>query len=137
MPTDESVLIQLTELKQQLNAVASSVDEMKTSMREVITLDKTLAELIIHQQNTAQQASASQRAIEKNATEIREVATHTDAWINRARGAWWATALLASIAQVAVLGMISWVFLHVSAVEDDVLLLKYRMSNVEAVTKKP
>jgi hypothetical protein len=137
MPTDESVLVQLTELKQQLHAVASSVDEMKASMREVITLDKTLAELIIHQQNAAQQASASQRAIEKNALDIREVEQHTDAWINRARGAWWATALLASVAQAAILGMISWVFLHVSAVEDEVLLLKHRMSNVEiTITKK-
>lgn len=50
---EKEMLVQLAELRQQMVAMSTSVEEIKSSVREVIQLDRTIAELSIHYQQQA------------------------------------------------------------------------------------
>ena len=57
MPVQEEkeMLVQLAELRQQMAAMSNSVDEIKSAVKEVLGLDRTIAELTVHYQQQARE----------------------------------------------------------------------------------
>lgn len=132
---EKEILIQLAELRQQMNAVNTSVDEIKMSVREVVQLDRTIAELGIHYQQQAREIQTQWRKIDENHKDTESVDKKADEWINKAHGAWWMAILFGSLIQAGVLGMIAWTFMHVRTAEDGILLLNHRVIQLEQQQK--
>lgn len=144
MPADDltTVPAQLAQIHEQIKGLASAMDEIKTSVREVATLDKTIAQLAIkHEQVDAQIVrnsnvieSCVQSLVKLDSESVERTAlvnSKADEWINKARGAWWTAMLLGGFMQVVILSMIAWTFGHIRSAEDDVMLIKYRVELLE------
>jgi hypothetical protein len=128
---DREMLVQLAELRQQMTSMSNAVDEIKSSVKEVITLDRTIAELAIHYQQQSREIQTQWAKIDANHSEIEAVDRRAEAWINKARGAWFTGMILGSLAQIIVLTMIAWTFNHLRAAEDSVLLMNARVVQIE------
>lgn len=125
------MLVQLAELRQQMTAMSNSVDEIKSSVKEVIALDRTIAELSIHYQQQAKEIQTQWGKIDSDHKEIERVDKKADEFINKARGAWATLLILGSLAQAVLLGSIAYTFTHLRAAEDSVLLMNQRVYLLE------
>lgn len=132
---EKEMLIQLAELRQQMVAMNTSVDEIKASVREVIQLDRTIAELSIHYQQQAKEIQTQWVKIDTDHKEIERVDKKADEFINKARGAWATLLILGSLAQAALLGSIAYTFTHLRSAEDSVLLMNQRVTQLEQKVK--
>lgn len=128
---EKEMLVQLAELRQQMTAMGNSVDEIKSSVKEVIALDRTIAELSIHYQQQGKEIQTQWGKIDANHREIENVERKADEWINKGRGAWFTLMLLGSLAQAAVLGCVAYTFTHLRAAEDSILVMNQRIIQVE------
>ena len=133
---EKEILVQLAELRQQMTAMNNSVDEVKASVKEVIALDRTIAELSIHYQQTAKEIQTQWGKIDANHTAIETVEKKADEWINKGRGAWFTLMVLGSLAQAAVLGCVAYTFTHLRAAEDSILLINQRVIQIEQQHKE-
>ena len=131
----EDLAVQLAKLQEQVASMAASVEDVRTSVREVLSLDRTIAELSVMHRQQANEIAQQWTRIDtlKSALEVTD--KKSDAWINKARGAWFTAVILGSIAQIAVLTMIGWVFTHINLAEDTVHLLQYRVQQIETKVK--
>lgn len=131
-PQDErEILIQLAELRQAMTSIISSVDEVKSSVKEVITLDRTIAELSIYHQQQSKEIQTQWARIDAQTTALDAVDKKADEWINKGRGAWATLMIVGTLAQAAVLGSVAYTFNHLRAAEDAVLLLNQRVIQLE------
>lgn len=128
---EKEMLIQLAELRQQMVAMNTSVDEIKASVREVIQLDRTIAELSIHYQQQAKEIQTQWGEIDADHKEIEKVDKKADEYINKARGAWATLLILGSLAQATLIGCVAYTFTHLRAAEDSVLLINQRVTQIE------
>ncbi len=133
---EKEMLVQLAELRQQMTAVSSAVDEIKASVKEVITLDRTIAELSIYYQQQAREIQTQWGKIDANHVAIEAVDKKADEYINKARGAWATLLILGSLAQAALLGSIAYTFTHIRTAEDALLLLNQRVVQIEQQHKE-
>lgn len=133
---EKEMLVQLAELRQQMTAMSTAVEEIKSSVKEVITLDRTIAELSIYHQQTAKEIQTQWGKIDANHTDIEAVDKKADEWINKGRGAWATLMILGGLAQAAVLGCIAYTFTHLRTAEDAVLLLNQRVIQLEQHREK-
>lgn len=130
-PEEQEILIQLAELRQQLNAVTSSMDEIKTSVKEVGSLNQVVAKLAVHLEQQQKDSSYQWERIDANRAAIEAVKENADAWINKGRGAWSTMLLLGSLAQVAIISFIAYTFTTLRTVEDSQLILNHRVTTIE------
>lgn len=128
---EEKMLVQLAELRQQVASVSNTVEEIKSSVKEVITLDRTIAELSIYHQQQSKELATQWVKIDANQSGIEAVDRKTDEWINKGRGAWATLMILGGLAQAAILGCIAYTFTHLRTAEDAVLLLNQRVVQIE------
>ncbi len=128
---DKEMLVQLAELRQQMTNMSAAVDEIKSSVKEVITLDRTIAELSIHYQQQGKEIQTQWGKIDANHKDIEVVDKKADEWINKGRGAWFTLMIVGSLAQVVVLGSIAYTFGHLRSAEDSVLLMNQRIIQLE------
>lgn len=133
---EKEILIQLAELRQQMTNVNNAVDEIKTSVKEVLTIDRTIAELSIHYQQQAREIQTQCGKIDANHLATEAVDKKADEFINKARGAWATLLILGSLAQAALLGSIAYTFTHLRATEDSVLLMNQRITLIEQQHKE-
>ena len=133
---EKEILVQLAELRQQMTNVNNAVDEIKSSVKEVLTIDRTIAELSIHYQQQAKEIQTQWGKIDADHKEIERVDKKADEFINKARGAWATLLILGSLAQAALLGSIAYTFTHLRAAEDSVLLLNQRVVQIEQQHKE-
>jgi hypothetical protein len=133
MPGQEEreMLIQLAELRSQMTAMSTSVDEIKSSVKEVIALDRTIAELSIHYQQQAREIQTQWGKIDGAQKAVEAVDKKADEWINKARGAWATMLILGTLAQGIVLGAIAYTFTHLRSAEDALLLINQRVVQIE------
>lgn len=129
------MLIQLAELRQQMVSMSTSVEEIKSSVREVIQLDRTIAELSIHYQQQAKEIQTQWGKIDADHKEIEKVDKKADEYINKARGAWATLLILGSLAQAALIGCVAYTFTHLRSAEDSVLLMNQRVIQLEQKIK--
>lgn len=128
---EKEILVQLAELRQAVSNINSSVDEVKASVKEVITLDRTIAELTIYHQQTAKEIQTQWGKIDAQHLAIEDVNKKADEWINKGRGAWATLMILGSLAQAAVLGAVAYTFTHLRTAEEAVLLMNQRIIQLE------
>lgn len=128
---EKEMLVQLAELRQQMTAMGNSVDEIKSSVKEVIALDRTIAELSIHYQQQGKEIQTQWGKIDANHKEIEAVDRKADEWINKGRGAWFTLMILGGLAQAVVLGSVAYTFGHLRTAEDTVLLMNQRVIQLE------
>lgn len=128
---EKEILVQLAELRQQMTAVNNSVDEIKSSVKEVLSLDRSIAELSVHQQQQSKDIAFQWTRLDAHQKQIETVSTKADEWINKGRGAWSTLLILGSLAQAAVLGFVAYTFTHLRTAEDAVLLLNQRVAHIE------
>jgi predicted RNase H-like nuclease (RuvC/YqgF family) len=133
---EKEMLIQLAELRQQMTSMSTAVDEIKASVKEVITLDRTIAELSIHYQQQSKELQAQWNKIDANHKDIEAVERKADEWINKGRGAWFTLMILGTLAQAAVLGCVAYTFNHLRAAEDAILILNQRVIQIEPPRKE-
>lgn len=133
---EKEMLVQLAELRQQMTAMSNSVDEIKSSVKEVIALDRTIAELSIHYQKQAKDIKTQWGKIDANHREIEQVDKKADEYINKARGAWGTLLILGSLAQAVLIGCVAYTFTHLRAAEDSVLLTNQRVMQIEQQHKE-
>jgi hypothetical protein len=128
---EKEMLIQLAELRSQMTAMGASVDEIKSSVKEVIALDRTIAELSIHYQQQAREIQTQWNKIDGAQKAVETVDKKADEWINKARGAWATMLILGTLAQGIVLGAIAYTFTHLRTAEDALLLINQRVVQLE------
>lgn len=133
---EKEILVQLAELRQQMTNVNNAVDEIKSSVKEVLTIDRTIAELSIHYQQQAKEIQTQWGKIDADHKEIERVDKKVDEFINKARGSWATLLILGSLAQAALLGSIAYTFTHLRAAEDSVLLMNQRINLIEQQHKE-
>lgn len=133
---EKEMLIQLAELRQQMLAVSNSVDEIKSAVKEVLSLDRTIAELSVRYQQQAHEIQTQWGRIDENHKSVEMVDKKADEFINKARGAWATLLILGSLAQAALLGSIAYTFTHLRSVEDAVLLMNQRVMQIEQQHKE-
>lgn len=134
---EKEILVQLAELRQAMVNINTSVDEVKASVKEVIQLDRTIAELSIYHQQTAKEIQTQWGKIDAQHLAIEAVDKKADEWINKGRGAWATLMILGGLAQATILGAIAYTFTHLRTAEDAVLLLNQRVVQIEQQHKEP
>ena len=127
----QEVLIQLAELRAQMSSMSDSVNEIKSSVKEVIALDRTIAELSIHNQQQAREIQTQWNKIDSNQKDIEAVERKADEWINKGRGAWFTLMVLGGLAQIIVLASVAYTFNHLRTTEDSVLIINQRLTQLE------
>lgn len=128
---EKEILVQLAELRQQMTNVNTSVDEIKTSVKEVLSLDRSIAELAVHQRQQAKDIHFQWERIDANRIAIEKVDRNAEEWINKGRGAWSTMLILGSLAQAAILGFIGYTFTHLRTAEDTLLIVNQRLTQME------
>jgi hypothetical protein len=133
---EKEMLVQLAELRQQMASMSNSVDEIKSAVKEVLGLDRTIAELSVHHQQTVREIQIQWKKIDDQHKATEAVDKKADEYINKARGAWSTLLILGSLAQAALLGSIAYTFTHIRTAEDALLLLNQRVVQIEQQHKE-
>lgn len=135
--------VALAQLKEQLRNVASSVEDIKSAVGQVVALDRTIAELSIHNQNLRDDVKLIWTRVDKAKSDrdaleraIEAAEAKTDALANRAKGALWAIGVLLGAFQAIVLASMAWVFTHVSDADMTNRLQQQRIEQLEAQQQK-
>lgn len=161
MPSDDQVFAtELAKLTIELKSLHLSVDEIKSSLQTLVTLDKMLSELTIHSNQTRENVSKLwqrydavkqwQQDHSNYATLIREemdnamtkveqalsrdvnnIDKKVDAWTNRVSGATMVLGFVASFIQLTVLGLITWALLTIVELRDNVNVLQVKYQQTE------
>lgn len=125
--------IELTQLREQIKSVATDISDIKTAISQIVTLDKTLAELTIHNQ----MAQKNMDALWVKYDELKSKTTTMDhevkSFVNRFRGGAWVMALIGGAVQAAVFGVTMWVFSHVS---DNDIVNRLQQQRIEQLEKR-
>ena len=112
---------EMSRLETQIAALTEKVEDIKTSVTQIAKLDKTIAEVVIHNGNARENIETLWRKVEeiKNRVEhtntrITTVETDTNEHINKSKGAGWAFGIMFGVIQVLVVASVAWVFSNVS-----------------------
>ena len=143
-----TVPAQLAQIHEQIKNLATTVNDVKVSVGEVAALDRTLAELAVRHVQMDKEVALQWSKLSTCITEvaavdskvmhqIQTVNSKADEWINRARGAFWTALMLGSFAQTVVIGAIAWTFTHLRSAEEDLSLVKYRVTVLEKQAPPP
>ena len=111
---------QMSRLETQIAALTEKVEDIKPSVTQIAKLDKTIAEVVIHNGHARENIETLWRKVEeiKNRVEhtntrITTIETDTNEHINKSKGAGWAFGIMFGVIQVIVLGSVAWVFTNV------------------------
>ena len=125
--------IELTQLREQIKSVAVDIGDIKTAISQIVTLDKTLAELTIHNQT----AQKNMDALWVKYDELKSSTTTMDheikSFMNRFRGGVWTLAIMGGAVQTVVFGVTMWVFSHVS---DSDIVNRLQQQRIEQLEKR-
>ena len=124
MPDNEkngdSLSSQMARLEIQMTSLSEKVEDIKVNVTQIAKLDKTIAEVVIHnghaRENIDQlwkQISDNRAKYEQAMTKIGAVEKNTDEAINKAKGAGWALGIVFGTVQVLVVASMAWVFSNV------------------------
>ena len=116
----DSLSSQMARLEIQMTSLSEKVEDIKVNVTQIAKLDKTIAEVVIHnghaRENIDQlwkQISDNRAKYEQAMTKIGTVEKNTDEAINKAKGAGWALGIVFGTVQVLVVASMVWVFSNV------------------------
>ncbi|WP_396189824.1 hypothetical protein [Flavobacterium sp.] len=111
---------QMSRLETQIAALTEKVEDIKNSVTQIAKLDKTIAEVVIHNGHARENIDSLWKQIEETKarvehanTRITTVENTTNESINKAKGAGWAFGIMFGVIQVIVMGSVAWVFTNV------------------------
>ena len=125
--------IELSQLREQIKFVASDIGDIKTAISQIVTLDKTLAELTIHNQTTQKNMDALWTKYDELKTKTTTMDHDVESFVNKFRGGALVMALMGGAVQAAVFGVTMWVFSHVS---DNDIVNKLQQQRIEQLEKR-
>ena len=125
--------IELTQLREQIKSVASDIGDIKTAISQIVTLDKTLAELTIHNQTAQKNMDALWTKYDELKTKITTMDHEVKSFVNRLRGGALVIGVMGGAIQAAVFGVTMWVFSHVT---DGDIVNKLQQQRIEQLEKR-
>ena len=125
--------IELSQLREQIKFVASDIGDIKTAISQIVTLDKTLAELTIHNQTAQKNMDALWTKYDELKTKTTTMDHEVKSFVNRFRGGALAIGVMGGAAQAAVFGVTMWVFSHVT---DGDIVNKLQQQRIEQLEKR-
>lgn len=158
--TDQTVVVELTQLKEQVRAIGGNVSDIKEALSALTSLDKNIAELAIHHEQTQKsvqllwklhkesqawqiaherEAAASRKGFTESLGETREEFSEeilrtdrkVEAWVNQAKGAAWSFGIILGVVQVVVLSAVAWVFTNVTTLREQDTIQKIQIQRLE------
>lgn len=110
----------MSRLEAQISALTEKVEDIKTSVTQIAKLDKTIAEVVIHNGHAREnietlwrQVEEIKNRVEHTNTRITTVENDTNENINKAKGAGWAFGIMFGVIQVLVVSAVVWAFTNV------------------------
>jgi len=104
-----------------MTSLAEKVEDIKINVTQIAKLDKTIAEVVIHNGHARENIDSLWRQIEETKTRVEQansritgVENNTNENINKAKGAGWAFGIMFGVIQVLVVASVAWVFSNVS-----------------------
>lgn len=125
--------IELTQLREQIKSVASDIGDIKTAISQIVTLDKTLAELTIHNQMAQKNMDALWTKYDELKTKTTTMDHDVKSFVNKFRGGAWVMGIMGGAVQAAVFGVTMWVFSHVN---DNDIINKLQQQRIEQLEKR-
>jgi len=125
--------IELTQLREQIKSVAADICDIKTDISQIITLDKTLAELTIHNQMAQKNMDTLWVKYDELKSKTSTMDHEVKAFMNRFQGGARVLALIGGTIQAAVLGVTMWVFSHVN---DGNVVNRLQQQRIEQLEKR-
>ena len=125
--------IELSQLREQIKFVASDIGDIKTAISQIVTLDKTLAELTIHNQTAQKNMDALWVKYDELKSDTTTMDHEIKSFVNRFRGGAWALAIMGGAVQTVVFGVTMWVFSHVS---DSDIVNRLQQQRIEQLEKR-
>ena len=125
--------IELSQLREQIKFVASDIGDIKTAISQIVTLDKTLAELTIHNQTAQKNMDALWTKYDELKSNTTTMGHEIKSFVNRFRGGAWALAIMGGAVQTVVFGVTMWVFSHVS---DSDIVNRLQQQRIEQLEKR-
>ena len=139
---DMSTQTQLARLEIQIRTLIDQVTDIKTNVTQIAKLDKTIAEVVIHGENSRENIDQLWKAISDSRTKyeslnsrINTVEANTNEAINKAKGAGWALGIVFGAVQVMVISSMAWVFTNVQEALVINRLQQESIARVEAQVK--
>ena len=124
---------ELSQLREQIKFVASDIGDIKTAISQIVTLDKTLAELTIHNQTTQKNMDALWTKYDELKTKTTTMDHDVQSFVNKFQGGAWVVGIIGSAVQTAVFGVTMWVFSHVN---DNDIINKLQQQRIEQLEKR-
>lgn len=110
----------MSRLEAQMTSLAEKVEDIKINVTQIAKLDKTIAEVVVHNGHARENIDSLWKQIEETKlrvehanTRITNVENNTNENINKAKGAGWAFGIMFGVIQVLVVGAVVWVFSNV------------------------
>lgn len=125
--------IELTQLREQIKSVATDISDIKTAISQIVTLDKTLAELTIHNQTAQKNMDAMLVKYDELKTKTTTMDHDVKSFVNKFRGGALVLGLMGGAVQAAVFGVTMWVFSHVS---DNDIVNRLQQQRIEQLEKR-
>ena len=125
--------IELSQLREQIKFVASDIGDIKTAISQIVTLDKTLAELTIHNQTAQKNMDALWTKYDELRTKTTTMDHEVKSFVNRFRGGALVIGVMGGAVQAAVFGVTMWVFSHVT---DGDIVNKLQQQRIEQLEQR-
>ena len=125
--------IELSQLREQIKFVASDIGDIKTAISQIVTLDKTLAELTIHNQTAQKNMDTLWTKYDELKTKTTTMDHDVKSFVNKFRGGALVLGLMGGAVQAAVFGVTMWVFSHVS---DNDIVNRLQQQRIEQLEKR-
>ena len=120
MAEDQDVAVAIAQMREQMNGVMGTLEEIKESMAQLISIDRTVAELLIHK-------DSAKRDIEMLWTRLDDAKVRDDKlkeridivdrehekFVNTFNGGMRVFLTIAGILQASVIGAVIWAFTHI------------------------
>lgn len=151
---DNNLAVELAQLREQMKGIAVSVESIKESVSQIMTMDKSIAELLIHTEQVKKEAGmlwdrvdelkqwdikhdheSGLKQAEVN-VQISLVDSKIEAVVNKGRGALWIGSMLFIVVQGLIVGSISWIFTNTSDTISNNKVITYRLEQLEKAVKK-
>jgi len=140
--TSDSVAAQLARMEIQMTSLAEKVEDIKVNVTQIAKLDKTIAEVVIHNGHARENIDQLWKQVAENRTKyelaiarINTVEANINEAINKAKGAGWALGIVFGAVQVLVISSMAWVFTNVQEALVINRLQQESIARVEAQVK--
>jgi uncharacterized coiled-coil protein SlyX len=114
MSSDQDLAIQLATINEQVSNVSRKMDKMESNIAQIMDLDKTIASLDIHHQNSKKDITLLWEREERLKEDIGNVDKKVEAFTNTFKGGFRTFIWLMTFMQACIFGCIMWVFTNVT-----------------------